>query len=60
MHTLDIHNIDYLERLKQEIQMISLLFRSLAYFEKKEKTESISRVLMKLLDHFYYKVNYFL
>ncbi|KAI8093474.1 eukaryotic translation initiation factor 3 subunit 8 N-terminus-domain-containing protein [Halteromyces radiatus] len=55
LQATDPHTPDYIDRLRDEPSLYALLTRSQAYFEKHNLNESISRVIVRRLDHLYYK-----
>lgn len=55
---IDPHSSDYLERLKDEFKLYSLILRVQLYLEQTKASEqSLSRVFVKRLDFIYYKSN---
>lgn len=57
LQATDPHTPDYIDRLRDEPSLYALLVRSQVYFEKNALKESISRVIVRRLDHLYYKVS---
>ncbi|SAM00896.1 hypothetical protein [Absidia glauca] len=55
LQATDPHTPDYIDRLRDEPSLYALLVRSQVYFEKTALKESISRVIVRRLDHLYYK-----
>ncbi|SAM04062.1 hypothetical protein [Absidia glauca] len=55
LQATDPHTPDYIDRLRDEPSLYALLVRAQAYFEKTALQESISRVIVRRLDHLYYK-----
>ncbi|KAI7869875.1 eukaryotic translation initiation factor 3 subunit 8 N-terminus-domain-containing protein [Spinellus fusiger] len=52
---IDPHATDYMDRLRDEPSLYAILVRTQCYFEKHEMKENISRVLIRRLEHLYYK-----
>jgi hypothetical protein len=44
------------DRLKDETDLYSTIVKGQLYFEKHDLTDNISRVIMRRLEHLYYKV----
>ncbi|CAO3594982.1 unnamed protein product [Absidia cylindrospora] len=55
LQSIDPHTPDYIDRLRDEPSLYALLVRAQAYFEKHALNQSISRVIVRRLDHLYYK-----
>ncbi|ORZ22434.1 eukaryotic translation initiation factor 3 subunit 8 N-terminus-domain-containing protein [Absidia repens] len=55
LQSIDPHTPDYIDRLRDEPSLYALLVRAQAYFEKHALNESISRTIVRRLDHLYYK-----
>ncbi|CAO3592125.1 unnamed protein product [Absidia cylindrospora] len=55
LQATDPHTPDYIDRLRDEPSLYALLVRAQAYFERNSLNNSISRVIVRRLDHLYYK-----
>ncbi|ORX45500.1 hypothetical protein DM01DRAFT_1311804 [Hesseltinella vesiculosa] len=55
LQAIDPHTPDYIDRLRDEPSLYALLVRAQAYFEKHNLAQSIPRVIVRRLDHLYYK-----
>ncbi|CAG8776090.1 9813_t:CDS:10 [Gigaspora margarita] len=55
LQNIDPHTTDYVDRLKDETDLYDTIVRGQIYFEKNELNESTSRVVMRRLEHLYYK-----
>lgn len=54
---IDPHGTEYVERLKDEKYLYMTITRAQAYYEKsKTRSESLTRVIMRRLEHIYSKV----
>ena len=59
LQNIDPHTTDYVDRLKDETELYATIVRGQLYFEKNDLNESTSRVVMRRLEHLYYKVRSF-
>ncbi|RIA82556.1 eukaryotic translation initiation factor 3 domain-containing protein [Glomus cerebriforme] len=55
LQNIDPHTTDYVDRLKDETELYATIVRGQIYFEKNDLNESTSRVVMRRLEHLYYK-----
>ncbi|KAG0262626.1 Translation initiation factor 3 subunit c [Actinomortierella ambigua] len=55
LQNIDPHTPDYVDRLKDEIDMYTIIVRSLAYFKRRQLTDSICRTTMRRIEHLYFK-----
>ncbi|KAJ1917835.1 Translation initiation factor 3 subunit c [Tieghemiomyces parasiticus] len=55
LQAIDPHTTDYLRRLKNQTALYVLIARSQMYFESRQLTDSVSRAVMRRVDHLYYK-----
>ena len=58
LQNIDPHTTDYVDRLKDETELYTTIVRGQIYFEKNNLNESTSRVIMRRLEHLYYKVTF--
>jgi translation initiation factor 3 subunit C len=63
LQSIDPHTSDYIDRLKSEGSLYNIIFRGLLYYEYLQKDssletpqESLNRVVMRRLEHIYFKV----
>lgn len=57
LQNIDPHGTEYVERLKDEKYLYTTITRAQAYYEKsKTQGESLTRVIMRRLEHIYSKV----
>ncbi|KAI9024397.1 eukaryotic translation initiation factor 3 subunit 8 N-terminus-domain-containing protein [Phycomyces nitens] len=52
---IDPHTTEYMDRLRDEPSLYAILIRTQSYFEKYQMKDNISRVLIRRLEHIYYK-----
>ncbi|KAF9323082.1 Translation initiation factor 3 subunit c [Podila minutissima] len=55
LQNIDPHTTDYVDRLKDEVGLYTVIVRSHAYFTRLEMTDAISRTTMRRLEHLYFK-----
>ncbi|CAG8602823.1 14158_t:CDS:10 [Rhizophagus irregularis] len=55
LQNIDPHTTDYVDRLKDETELYATIVRGQIYFEQNDLNESTSRVVMRRLEHLYYK-----
>ncbi|KAF9145699.1 Translation initiation factor 3 subunit c [Linnemannia schmuckeri] len=55
LQNIDPHTTDYVDRLKDEVGLYSVIVRSQAYFTRLHLTDSLSRTTMRRLEHLYFK-----
>ncbi|KAF9995598.1 Translation initiation factor 3 subunit c [Entomortierella chlamydospora] len=55
LQNIDPHTTDYVDRLKDEVGLYTIIVRSLAYFSRLEATDAICRTTMRRLEHLYFK-----
>ncbi|KAF9102651.1 Translation initiation factor 3 subunit c, partial [Mortierella sp. GBA35] len=55
LQNIDPHTTDYVDRLKDEVGLYTIIVRSQAYFTRLQLTDSISRTTMRRLEHLYFK-----
>jgi translation initiation factor 3 subunit C len=53
---LDAHSTEYIERLKDEVDLYTLFMRVKKYYEKIKSPETIVRIQAMRMEHLYYKV----
>jgi len=56
LQNIDPHTTDYVDRLKDEVGLYTVIVRSNACFVRLEMTDAISRTTMRRLEHLYFKV----
>lgn len=56
LQNIDPHTTDYVDRLKDETELYAAIIRGQIYFERNQLNDSTSRVVMRRLEHLYYKV----
>lgn len=57
LQNIDPHTTDYVDRLKDEVSLYTVIVRSNAYFQRVQLTDSICRTSMRRLEHLYFKVS---
>lgn len=64
LQSIDPHTSEYIERLQDEGALYNIIFRGLLYYEELRKDESldipqesINRIIMRRLEHVYFKVS---
>ncbi|KAF9111228.1 Translation initiation factor 3 subunit c [Mortierella sp. AM989] len=55
LQNIDPHTTDYVDRLKDEVSLYTVIVRTLALFERLEATDAICRTTMRRLEHLYFK-----
>ncbi|EMR11319.1 hypothetical protein PNEG_00348 [Pneumocystis murina B123] len=55
LQNIDPHTTDYIDRLKDETELYSIIYRTQLYLERINAGDSISRIIMRRLEHIYYK-----
>ncbi|GAB5593322.1 Translation initiation factor 3 subunit c [Umbelopsis nana] len=55
LQNIDPHTTDYIDRMRDEATLYAILVRAQIYFEKHNLKESIGRVIMRRLEHVYFK-----
>ncbi|CAO3668154.1 unnamed protein product [Umbelopsis ramanniana] len=55
LQNIDPHTTDYIDRMRDEAGLYAILVRSQVYFEKHNLAASIGRVIMRRLEHVYFK-----
>jgi translation initiation factor 3 subunit C len=56
LQNIDPHGTEYVERLKDEKYLYATITRAQAYYESKSQGDSLTRVIMRRLEHIYSKV----
>lgn len=56
LQNIDPHGTEYIERLRDEKVLYQTITLAESYFELLKKEDSLARVMMRRLDHIYYKV----
>lgn len=56
LQNIDPHTTEYVDRLKDETGLYAVIVRAQAYFEVHKMEDSTCRVVMRRLEHVYYKV----
>ncbi|KAL0080500.1 eukaryotic translation initiation factor 3 subunit 8 N-terminus-domain-containing protein [Phycomyces blakesleeanus] len=55
LQNIDQHSTDYIDRLRDEPQLYTMLVRVQIYGEKYNMDNTVSRVVMRRIDHLYFK-----
>ncbi|KAF9186800.1 Translation initiation factor 3 subunit c [Haplosporangium sp. Z 767] len=55
LQNIDPHTTDYIDRLKDEVSLYTVIVRSNAYFQRLQLTDAICRTSMRRLEHLYFK-----
>ncbi|KAF8954080.1 Translation initiation factor 3 subunit c [Entomortierella lignicola] len=55
LQNIDPHTTDYVDRLKDEVGLYTIIVRSLAYLTRLEATDAVCRTTMRRLEHLYFK-----
>ncbi|KAG0330427.1 Translation initiation factor 3 subunit c [Podila humilis] len=55
LQNIDPHTTDYIDRLKDEVGLYTVIVRSNSYFVRLGQTDAISRTTMRRLEHLYFK-----
>ncbi|KAF9180112.1 Translation initiation factor 3 subunit c [Haplosporangium sp. Z 767] len=55
LQNIDPHTTDYVDRLKDEVGLYTVIVRSHAYFTRLELTDAVCRTTMRRLEHLYFK-----
>ncbi|KAG0051029.1 Translation initiation factor 3 subunit c [Gryganskiella cystojenkinii] len=55
LQNIDPHTTDYVDRLKDEVGLYTVIVRSNAYFTRLQLTDAVSRTTMRRLEHLYFK-----
>lgn len=55
LQSIDPHTTDYIDRMRDEATLYAILVRSQAYFEGYKLNGSVGRVIMRRLEHVYFK-----
>ncbi|KAG5439245.1 hypothetical protein PCANB_001544 [Pneumocystis canis] len=55
LQNIDAHTTDYIDRLKDETGLYSIIYRTQVYLERINASDNISRIIMRRLEHIYYK-----
>jgi translation initiation factor 3 subunit C len=56
LQNIDPHGTEYIERLRDEKALYKSICLAQAYFERSSRDEARARVIMRRLEHIYYKV----
>lgn len=56
LQSIDPHTTDYIDRLRDEPSLYAVLVRAQSYIEKHNMLENLPRIIIRRLDHLYYKV----
>jgi len=57
LQNIDPHTTDYVDRLKDEVGLYTVIVRSNAYFTRLQMVDAVSRTTMRRLEHLYFKVS---
>ncbi|GJJ69023.1 translation initiation factor 3 subunit C [Entomortierella parvispora] len=55
LQNIDPHTTDYVDRLKDEVGLYTVIVRSNAYFTRLQMVDAVSRTTMRRLEHLYFK-----
>ncbi|KAG5519192.1 hypothetical protein PMAC_002280 [Pneumocystis sp. 'macacae'] len=55
LQNIDPHTTDYIDRLKDETGLYSIIYRVQIYLERINAGDNISRIILRRLEHIYYK-----
>ncbi|KAF9931924.1 Translation initiation factor 3 subunit c [Mortierella antarctica] len=55
LQNIDPHTTDYVDRLKDEVGLYTVIVRSHAYFTRLQQIDAICRTTMRRLEHLYFK-----
>ncbi|KAI9263378.1 eukaryotic translation initiation factor 3 subunit 8 N-terminus-domain-containing protein [Phascolomyces articulosus] len=55
LQSIDPHTTDYIDRLRDEPALYAVLIRAQSYIEKYNMLENLPRIIIRRLDHLYYK-----
>ncbi|KAG4306508.1 hypothetical protein PORY_000496 [Pneumocystis oryctolagi] len=55
LQNIDPHTTDYIDRLKDETGLYSIIYRVQVYLERINASDNISRIILRRLEHIYYK-----
>lgn len=56
LQSIDPHTTDYIDRLRDEPSLYAVLVRTQAYLERHDMKEALPRIIIRRLEHLYYKV----
>ena len=56
LQNIDPHGTEYIERLRDEKALYKSICLAQAYFERASRDDARARVIMRRLEHIYYKV----
>lgn len=56
LQNIDPHGTEYIDRLKDEKILYQTICQAQAYYESSQQPEPLARVVMRRLEHIYYKV----
>ena len=56
---IDPHTTDYLDRMRDETQLYTLIVDAQALMEKQKNVQAICRLVMLRIEHIYFKVRFF-
>lgn len=60
LQNIDPHGTEYIERLRDEKVLYTSICLAQSYFEKFSRQDALARVIMRRLEHIYYKVRVFI
>lgn len=58
LQNIDPHTTDYVDRLKDEVGLYTVIVRSHAYFTRLQQIDAVCRTTMRRLEHLYFKVSF--